>query len=106
VYFSSDPEKAGVNNLLTIYQAFTGESKEAIESHFAGKGYGDLKKGVAEAVVEGLRPIQDRYQEFAAEGGYLDQVLAEGAEKAAAVANDTLATVKERLGFLKPAKRL
>src|SRR5260221_7793955 len=61
IRFSDDPEKAGVNNLLTIYQAFTGENTDAIESYFAGKGYGDLKKAVAEATVEGLRPIQERY---------------------------------------------
>lgn len=106
IFFTDDPEKAGVNNLLTIYQAFTGESKETIEGHFAGKGYGDLKKTVAEAVIEGLRPIQERYQQVSVEGGYVDQVLAEGAERAAAIANDTLNLVKERVGFVKAAKRL
>ncbi|MCC7206526.1 MAG: tryptophan--tRNA ligase, partial [Anaerolineae bacterium] len=57
IRFSTEPERAGVNNLLTIYQAFTGETREAIESRFEGKGYGDLKKAVAEATVEGLRPV-------------------------------------------------
>lgn len=101
IRFSDDPEKAGVNNLLTIYQAFTDETREAIERHFEGKGYGDLKKGVAEVVVEGLRPLQERYHHLMSEDGYIDQVLAECAERAAEVANRTLAQVRERMGFLK-----
>jgi tryptophanyl-tRNA synthetase len=101
IRFSEDPEKAGVNNLLTIYQAFTDESNEAVENRFAGKGYGDLKKAVAEAVVEGLRPVQERYKELISEGGYIDDVLADGAERASTIANATLATVRERVGFLK-----
>jgi tryptophanyl-tRNA synthetase len=100
VRFSDEPTKAGVNNLLTIYQAFTEESKESIENRFAGKGYGDLKKAVAGVVVEGLKPIQARYDEFTREGGYIDDVLAEGAARAASVANRTLSLVKERVGFL------
>lgn len=103
--FSDDPAKAGVNNLLTIYQAFTGESNEAIERRFDGKGYGNLKKNVAEVVIEGLKPIQARYREITGEGGYVDQVLAEGAERAATIANATLDTVRERVGFLKPRGR-
>ncbi|GAB4552353.1 MAG: tryptophan--tRNA ligase [Anaerolineae bacterium] len=105
IVFSDDPEKAGVNNLLTIYQAFTGESKEAIEAHFAGKGYGDLKKAVAEATVEGLRPLQERYAELTADPSQLDAILAEGAAKARAVAEKTLANVRENMGFLVAAPR-
>ncbi len=101
IRFSDDPEKAGVNNLLTIYQAFTDESREAIEAHFAGKGYGDLKKAVAEVVVEGLKPIQERYHQLTGEGGYIDEVLAQGAERAASIANETLNVVKDKVGFLK-----
>src|SRR5258706_806874 len=103
--FSDDPEKAGVNNLLTIYQAFTEQSREAIENQFVGRGYGDLKKAVAEAVVEGLKPIQARYHEIAGEGGYVDQVLADGAERAAAIANKTLNDVKDKVGFLRLPRR-
>lgn len=102
IRFSEAPEKAGVNNLLTIYQAFTGETHEAIESRFAGRGYGDLKKAVVEVTVEGLRPIQERYEQIAGEGGYIDQALAEGAAKASAVATETLHAVRERVGFLQP----
>jgi tryptophanyl-tRNA synthetase len=105
IHFSDDPAKAGVNNLLTLYQAFTDEPRDAIESRFAGKGYGDLKKAVAEAVVEGLKPIQQRYQEIISDANYLDNVLADGAEKAAKVANTTLDSVKEKVGFLKVARK-
>jgi tryptophanyl-tRNA synthetase len=105
IRFSDDPERAGVNNLLTIYQAFTDESVAAIESRFEGKGYGDLKKGVAEAVVEGLRPIQQKYHELVREGGYIDDLLAAGAERAAEVANQTLDLVRERMGFLRATRR-
>ncbi|NLX11435.1 MAG: tryptophan--tRNA ligase [Chloroflexi bacterium] len=103
IRFSQDPEKAGVNNLLELYQALTGESREAIETHFASaRGYGDLKKDVAEVVVAALEPIQRRYRELTDDRSYLDSLLAQGAERAATVANKTLETVRERMGFLKP----
>jgi tryptophanyl-tRNA synthetase len=105
IRFSDDPAKAGVDNLLTIFQAFTDESREAIEGRFAGKGYGDLKKAVAEAVVEGLRPIQERYREITQDEKYLDDVLATGAEYAASIANMKLDTVYERIGFLRAPRR-
>jgi tryptophanyl-tRNA synthetase len=100
IKFSSDPEKAGVNNLLTIYQALTKQTNQEIEAYFEGKGYGDLKKAVAEQVVECLRPLQARYNELAGEQGYLDEVLKQGAERAEAIAEKTLGLVKERVGFL------
>ena len=103
IAFSDDPEKAGVNNLLTIYQGFTGKSREAIETHFStARGYGDLKKEVAEVVVESLKPIQARYHELAVESNELDKILAEGAERAQVIANDTLQAVKDCMGFLPP----
>lgn len=105
IIFSDAPEKAGVNNLLTIYQALTQESKETIEARFAGKGYGDLKKAVAEVVVEALTPLQQRYDALVEEEGYLEQVLANGAERAATLAEKTLKQVKDRVGFLAPARR-
>ena len=105
IVFSKDPEKAGVNNLLTIYQALTQESEAAIEANFAGKGYGDLKKAVVEVVNAEFAPLQARYHELMNEEGYLEQVLADGAERAATVAEETLKLVKERVGFLAPAHR-
>jgi tryptophanyl-tRNA synthetase len=104
--FSDDPARAGVNNLLEIYEAFTGESRPTIEAHFASaRGYGDLKKEVAETVIAGLAPIQQRYHELTSEAGYIDDLLARGAERAAEVANRTLADVREKMGFLKARVR-
>ncbi len=104
IVFSDDPERAGINNLLTIYQLATGKEKDAIESEFAGKGYGDFKKAVAEAVVALLEPMQAKYNELMGEGGYLDEILAKGAARAAEVANATLSEVRDVMGFLPPYK--
>ena len=100
ISFSSNPERAGVNNLLTIYQAINGDSRESIEAHFAGKGYGDLKRDVADCVLGALEPLQARYHQLMNETGYLDSVLRQGREKAAAIAEDTLKLAQERVGFL------
>lgn len=102
VRFSDEPERAGVNNLLTIYQAFTDKTKAEVEADFVGKQYGDLKKTVVEVINESLAPIQANYDALMNEADYLDQVLAEGAARACAVADRTLALVKERMGFLPP----
>lgn len=102
IKFSNDPAKAGVNNLLEIYEAITGQSREAIEAHFElARGYGDLKKEVAEIVLSTLAPIQQRYKELTGDAGYIDTLLAQGAERAASVAQQTLETVRERMGFLR-----
>ncbi len=94
-----DEKRPGIYNLLTIYQLFTGRSKKEIEAQFAGKGYGDFKKALAEVVIEGLRPLQARYKELTAEPGHIDSILAEGAKKALPAAEKTLALVKERIGL-------
>ena len=100
IRFSDDPERAGINNLLTIYQAITNDNADAIESHFADKGYGDLKRAVADSVVSTLEPLQARYYELMNEAGYLDSVLKIGREKAADIADETLNLAQERMGFL------
>ena len=100
IRFSDDPERAGVNNLLTIYQAITGESSADIEAHFADKGYGDLKRAVADQVLATLEPLQARYNQLMNEAGYLDGVLKLGREKAGAVAERTLKLAQERIGLL------
>ncbi len=100
IRFSSDEDRAGVNNLLTIYQALTGQTNDEIEAHFAGRGYGDLKKAVVEQVNDRLQPLQDTYNRLMNEAGYLDRILAQGAERAEAVAEKTLQTVRERMGFV------
>ena len=94
-----DEKRPGINNLLTIYQSFIGSSKEEIESHFSGKGYGDFKKELAEIVIEGLRLLQERYRELTAEPGYIDSLLAKGASIARPLAEETLALVKSKTGL-------
>ncbi len=100
IRFSDDPVRAGVNNLLQIYEALSGQSREAIEAHFEGKGYGALKSEVAELVIEVLAPIQKRYRQITDDPAYLSRVLKDGAERAAAVAGKTLRLVQQRVGFL------
>lgn len=102
IVFSDAPEKAGVDNLLEIYELITGESRPAIEARFAGKGYGDLKKEVAEVVIEALRPIRARYLELSSDPGELDRLLAAGADRARAVAGPKMDEVKRKVGFLLP----
>jgi len=94
-----DASRSGIYNLLTIYQIFTGKGKKEIEAQFAGKGYGDFKKALAEAVIEGLRPLQERYNKVMAEKGYLDTILMDGAAKARPLAQKMLAEVKKRVGL-------
>ncbi len=94
-----DEARPGVNNLLAIYQATTGQSREAIEQHFAGKGYGDLKRDVADAVVAMLTPLQETYQHVRSDQAGLDRVMREGRDAAAAVADVTLRDVQEKVGL-------
>jgi tryptophanyl-tRNA synthetase len=94
-----DESRPGINNLLTIYRVFTGQSQKEIESKFAGKGYRDLKKALAEVVIEGLRPIQERYKALTAEPGHIDNILKEGADKARPLAEKMLAEVKKKVGL-------
>jgi tryptophanyl-tRNA synthetase len=89
----------GVLNLLSIYQAFSGESDEAMKARFAGMRYGDLKKQVAEMVVSHLEPFQQRYREITADPAYLAAILRDGAERVAPIANSTVRTVKQRMGL-------
>lgn len=105
IRFSSVPERAGINNLLTIYQSLTNQTNDEIQQFFADKGYGDLKKAVVEQINSRLQPLQEKYNRYISEPGYLDQILANGAERAGAVAEKTLETVKERMGFVLPGRK-
>jgi tryptophanyl-tRNA synthetase len=100
IAFSDDPEKAGVNNLLQIYELLTGQTRAEIEAHFAGKGYGALKGDVAEVVIEKLRPIREAYHKLIADPAELDRLMAVGAEQARAYAEPKIQLVKERVGFV------
>lgn len=103
IVFSDDPEKAGVNNLLTIYKAVTGKSEAEVLADFAdARGYGDLKVRVGEAVVAMLAPIRERYNELMADPAELDRLLAKGAEQARAVATPKLDAMKEMMGLVLP----
>ncbi|MCU1419827.1 MAG: tryptophan--tRNA ligase [Homoserinimonas sp.] len=93
-------EKAGVSNLLTILSAFTATGIPQLETQYEGRGYGDLKKDVAEAVVETFGPIRERTLELLDDPAELDRVLAINADRATEIAEATLARVYERVGFL------
>ncbi|MEV4192046.1 tryptophan--tRNA ligase [Streptomyces toxytricini] len=96
-------KKPGVSNLLTIYSTLTGEAIAALEARYEGKGYGALKTDLAAVMVDFVTPFRKRTQEFLDDPETLDAILAKGAEKARAVASETLAQAYDRLGFL-PAK--
>lgn len=102
IIFSDKPEKAGVNNLLTIYQAFSGQTKEEIESHFVGKYYSVLKREVADVLIESLKPIQERYNQFLADPALLDSILKAAADEARQAAEITLQKIKYAVGFTLP----
>src|ERR1700693_356212 len=89
----------GVENLLSIFQAFSGWSKEEMLGHFQGMRYGDLKKQVAEMVAANLEPLQQRYREIIDDPGYVDDILKQGADKVAPIAKSTVRLVKERMGL-------
>jgi tryptophanyl-tRNA synthetase len=89
----------GVENLLSIFQAFSAWSNDQMKSHFTGMQYGSLKKQVAEVVVSRIEPLQQRYREIMADAGYLDGVLAKGAERVSPLANTTVRIAKERMGL-------
>ncbi|UQX02632.1 tryptophan--tRNA ligase [Streptomyces sp. RerS4] len=96
-------KKPGVSNLLTIYSTLTGETVPALEARYEGKGYGALKTDLAGVMVDFVTPFKQRTQEYLDDPETLDSLLAKGAEKARAVAAETLAQTYDRLGFL-PAK--
>lgn len=92
--------KDGINNLMTIYSAVTGDSFEKIEADFAGKGYGDFKSAVGEAVVAELEPVQKKYKEYMADKAYLQEQWTKGAEIAQRVSQRTLDKAMKKIGFL------
>jgi tryptophanyl-tRNA synthetase len=93
--------KPGVSNLLSIHSSISGESLVSLEDRFQGAGYGVLKSEVADVVINSLGPIRDRANDLMSDPTELDRLLASGAQKARAVAEQTLATVYDRIGFIK-----
>lgn len=94
--------KEGINNLVSIYASVTGKTDEQVVAEFEGKGYGDFKTAVGEAVVELLRPVQERYQELIANKDYLQQSYRNAAEQARAISLRTLGKAMKKVGFLQP----
>lgn len=93
-------DKPGINNLISIYSAVTGKTAEEVETEFRGKGYGDFKKAVGEAVAEELRPIREEYTRFISDKKQLEDIYRAGAEKAERIANKTLYKVMKKIGYV------
>jgi tryptophanyl-tRNA synthetase len=92
--------KDGVNNLLNIYSSVTGKTIDEAVMEFAGKGYGDFKAAVAEAVAEELRPIHEKYNDLMKNKDYLESIYKKGAETANYMSRKTLSKVKKKVGFV------
>jgi len=97
---ADEEAKPGVTNLLRIYSALSGESIASLEARYAGAGYGTFKKELAEVVVEALAPVRERTEKMLADEAELDRLLAAGAARARAIASQTMAAVRDRVGFL------
>ena len=92
-------DKPAITNLLDVYSAMSGEPVSAIEADYEGRGYGDLKKDLAEVVVDGLAPVRDRANELLDDPAELDRLLESGASRAQEVASPTLKKGQARLGL-------
>jgi len=92
--------KDGINNLMAIYHCCTGLSFDAIEAQFAGKGYGNFKVAVAEAVIEELRPVQQKFKELISDTAYLNACIDKGTETATRISQRTLDKVMKKVGLL------
>ncbi len=90
----------GIKNLITIYSKLKPCTIEEIVEEYSGKGYGDLKKDLAELVIERLKPFKEQYQYYMNNKDYLEEVYQQGAEKAASIAKDTMNKVKENMGII------
>ena len=91
--------KDGINNLMTIYSAVTGKSLESITDEFSGKGYGDFKAAVGEAVSEELRPVRERFNELMADKAELERLMKQGAEIATKISGRTLTKARKKVGL-------
>lgn len=99
IIFDESPERAGLYNLLTIYQVLSGKPKDVIESHFEGRGYGELKQELASLVIETIMPIQSKYKQIVSDPAYVNQILSDGSSRAKAIASKTLADVRDKIGI-------
>ncbi len=92
--------KEGIENLMSIYGAVTGKTFDEIEKEFEGKGYGDFKAAVGEAVADSLSPMQEEFKRISADKAYIEKCMKEGAEKAYAASRRTLQKVSKKVGFI------
>ena len=92
-------EQPGIKNLIDIYSACTEKKPEDVEKEFEGKGYGDFKTAVGEAVVDVLKPLQDRFADLSKNKDYIDKIIKDNAEKANYYALKTLRKVQKKVGF-------
>ena len=92
-------EQPGIYNLINIYSVCTGKTPEEVEKEFDGKGYGDFKSAVGEAVVGVLKPLQDRFADLSKNKDYIDSIIKNNAEKANYYATKTLRKVQKKVGF-------
>ena len=93
------PGKDGINNLLAIYACCTGKTMEESEAEFAGKGYGEFKTAVAEAVIEELRPVRENFDRVMGDKAYIEECMKKGAESASRLAQRTLSKCMKKIGF-------
>ncbi len=93
-------DKPGITNLINIYSAIEGKPVEAVEKEFAGQGYGTFKIAVGEAVAAKFKPIREEYMRYMADKAYIAEVAADGAQKAAGLAERTLKKVKKKVGLV------
>jgi tryptophanyl-tRNA synthetase len=100
----SAPENPGISNLIDILAAVRGVAPAAIEAEFASARYGEFKLAVAGAVVEHLRPVRERYEQLRGDEVELERILTHGAEKARAIASQTLVDVREHMGVGPPRR--
>jgi tryptophanyl-tRNA synthetase len=91
--------KEGIANLIGIMAVARGTTEEEVEREFDGSGYGDFKGAVADAVVDLLAPVRERYEELRPDEAAIEAALASGAEKARAIASETLAEVRSAIGI-------
>jgi tryptophanyl-tRNA synthetase len=94
-----EEKRPAIANLLTIYSAFSGQSIEDIVQKFAGKGYGDFKRELAEVVIQGMAPFQKRIQEYLADPAQIQKIFSQGAEKARALAQPKMREIRKRMGL-------
>lgn len=99
-YVKFEEGRHGINNLISIYGAVTRKTADEIENEFQGKGYGDFKKAIAEALVAELEPIQAKYQELMNNKDYLKSVYTSGAIRAREIADETIRKVHQKIGYI------